>query len=134
MWIGTAVDPNTQISQKNHEIYLEQKKAHEKAIAEINKTIVYVTPSGRKYHRRSHYTFATRYGLADAEQSYEPCAVCNPPYRRLPQAPQPVRQLPASWVALAVAFGSWLAMCAFGRAIYFVAERLDAVEAAPHPE
>lgn len=44
-------------------------------------TIVYVTPSGTKYHRKdcSHTTTVTSLTIQDAEaRGYEPCSRCNP--------------------------------------------------------
>jgi hypothetical protein len=50
--------------------------------AQTHSDTVYVTKSGKKYHRegcRSLRSSAIAITLEDAKKSYEPCAVCSPP-------------------------------------------------------
>ena len=59
-----------------------QKVAPAPAPQKQKEQTVYVTDSGKKYHRAGcRYLSKSQIpiGLSDAKQSYAPCSVCNPP-------------------------------------------------------
>lgn len=59
-----------------------RKKESQAASADANEIIVYVTRTGRKYHRKD-CPYAQKSGrpmpLSEAKKRYEPCSRCHPP-------------------------------------------------------
>ena len=70
--------------EKKYEIIL---KFRSEKLREIS-PIVYITSSGHKYHRGYHYRNKNyEMSLYDAQEIYDACSVCNPPYYHFPEKP-----------------------------------------------